>query len=252
VVPAALDPAIRRSLVLETWFVLIAFLLPTVSAALVVLVQGVTRVGSITRFPDLVHNPVANMVLGILTYLPVAAVVPLAILLLARTGQPPATIGLGRPRLRLDVVPGLGLAAASFGTELLLAVALAPLLDHVKKVVVAVPTGHVPAYYVIWGLCVAFTTAVAEEVVVNGYLITRLAQLGWSPKRALTLSIVLRTSYHVYYGLGFLFTIPFGLFVTTSFQKHRRLNRAIAAHFIYDAVLITISVLSASVVVRLV
>jgi membrane protease YdiL (CAAX protease family) len=49
----------------------------------------------------------------------------------------------------------------------------------------------------------------------------------------------------VYYGLGFLFTIPFGYLLTRSFQKHGRLARPIVAHFIFDAVLITISVLAA-------
>ena len=60
---------------------------------------------------------------------------------------------------------------------------------------------------------------------------------------ALALSLVLRTSYHIYYGIGFLLTVPFGDYVTRSFQKHRRLNRPIAAHFIFDAVLVTISIL---------
>ncbi len=77
----------------------------------------------------------------------------------------------------------------------------------------------------------------------NGYLITRLEQFGWTPERALFLSLTLRTSYHVYYGLGFFLTIPFGYFVTRSFQKHHRLNRSIAAHFIYDAILLTVAVL---------
>ena len=101
-----------------------------------------------------------------------------------------------------------------------------------------------PAYYVIWGIAIAITTSIAEEVLVNGYLVTRLGQLGWTPKSALILSLVLRTSYHVYYGAGFLLTIPFGFFVTRSFQKHRRLTRSIAAHFLFDAILVTIAILS--------
>jgi membrane protease YdiL (CAAX protease family) len=80
-------------------------------------------------------------------------------------------------------------------------------------------------------------------VLVNGYLITRLGQLGWTPQSALILSLVLRTSYHVYYGLGFLLTVPFGYLVTRSFQKHRRLTRPITAHFLFDAILVTISIL---------
>ena len=101
-----------------------------------------------------------------------------------------------------------------------------------------------PGYYVIWGIAMSAITAVAEEVLVNGYLITRLGQLGWTPKSALILSLSLRTSYHIYYGIGFLLTVPFGYFVTRSFQKHRRLNRSIAAHFLFDAVLSTIAILA--------
>lgn len=89
----------------------------------------------------------------------------------------------------------------------------------------------------------AAVTAVTEEVLVNGYLITRLGQLGWTPRAALALSLVLRTSYHVYYGLGFLLTVPLGWFLTRSFQKHRRLNRPIAAHFLYDAALFAVTIL---------
>jgi hypothetical protein len=235
----------RRTLVLETWFVMIGFLWPAVTAAVVLFAQHVEGVAGTARFPTLVTgHPLTNMVLGIVEYVPVAALVPLALLLLTRTGQPPGAIGLGWPRWGLDVWPGIGLALASWGTELVILIPFAPLLDHNSRLVNQVPVGHVPAYYVIWGLIISLTTAVTEEVLVNGYLLTRLEQLGWSPGRALALSLVLRTSYHVYYGLGFLLTVPFGYYVTRSFQKHRRLNRAIAAHVIFDATLFTVAVLA--------
>src|SRR6266516_979104 len=99
-----------------------------------------------------------------------------------------------------------------------------------------VQAGHVPKYYILYGVAVA---AITEETLVSGYLLTRLEQFGWTPRRALLLSLTLRTSYHVYYGLGFLFTIPVGYLLTRSFQKRRRLTRPIVAHFLYDAVLIT-------------
>ena len=51
-------------------------------------------------------------------------------------------------------------------------------------------------------------TAITEEVLVNGYLNTRLYQLGWSPRASLLLSLTLRTSYHIYYGIGFLLHSP--------------------------------------------
>ncbi len=229
----------------ETRFVMLAFLLPGVTAAVVLFAQHVAGVGTVTRFPVIVHGqPVTNMILGILDYLPVAAVVPLALYLLTRTGQPPSALGIGVPTLGGDILPGLGLAAASFGSEIVILIPLAPLLTHYRWLINSVPVGHVPAYYVIWGIAIAITTSIAEEVLVNGYLITRLGQLGWTPKSALILSLVLRTSYHVYYGAGFLLTIPFGFFVTRSFQKHRRLTRSITAHFLFDAILVTIAILS--------
>jgi membrane protease YdiL (CAAX protease family) len=233
----------RRQIVLETWFVMVAFLALPVMTAVVVFAQHVQGQAGISRFPVLVNNPVVNMILGILDYLPIAALVPLALLLLSRTGQPPSSIGLGRFRLREDVVPGIGLAALAYGLTLVVSVPFVPLIKRGSSLVNPVPVGHVPSYYLIWGISASAITAVAEEVFVNGYLLTRLQQLGWSPGRALALSLVLRTSYHVYYGLTFLLTVPFGYVVTRSFQKNRRLNRAIAAHFLYDAVLFSIQLL---------
>src|ERR1700730_16817359 len=92
----------RRGLVLETWFVQLAFLVPSVLAA-VDLLAARTGGSAITRFPTIVSNPVANLILGVLTYLQVAAMVPIALLLLSRTGQSPAELGLGRPTWRRDV-----------------------------------------------------------------------------------------------------------------------------------------------------
>jgi membrane protease YdiL (CAAX protease family) len=243
VTPQPLDPEVRRSLVRETWFVMLMFLGPAVAGAIVLLVQGATSVAGISHFAHFITNPFGNMLLGILAYVPVAAGVPLALYLLSRTGQSPKVIGLGKPSFTKDVWPGLGLAAAGYGVSFGLGVILLPLLNATRHAVVSVPDGGVPKYYVIYGLIISLTTAIAEETFVNGYIITRLAQLGWNKEKAMWLAVALRTSYHVYYGLGFIFTIPLGIFVTRSFQKHRRLNRPIAAHFLYDAVLITISIL---------
>jgi membrane protease YdiL (CAAX protease family) len=229
-------------MVLETWFVELAFLVPAVLAAVDQLAAH-TGGAAITRFPGIVTNPAANLVLGVLTYLGVAAVVPIALLLLSRTGQDAAALGLSRPTWRGDVWPGLGIAASGFGVTLLAIIVLAPVAGRHSRLFAQVPVGHVPAYYVIYGIAISAITAVTEETLVSGYLLTRLEQLGWDPRRALLLSLTLRTSYHVYYGLGFLLTIPFGYYATRSFQKHRRLMRPIVAHFLYDAVLITIAVL---------
>jgi membrane protease YdiL (CAAX protease family) len=243
--PIRIEESSRQGLVLETWFVQIAFLVPGVISAVDVLAAHVGGAGAITRFPTIISgHPLANLILGVVSYLEVAAVVPLALLLLSRTGQTPAVLGLTRPRWARDVWPALGIAASGYGVAILITIPFAAVLAKHKDLINQVPVGHVPKYYIIYGIAVAAVTSVTEETLVSGYLLTRLDQLGWNPRWALVLSLTLRTSYHVYYGLGFLLTIPVGYFLTRSFQKHRRLTRPILAHFLYDAVLITISLLA--------
>jgi membrane protease YdiL (CAAX protease family) len=234
----------RRSLVIETWVVMVAFLLPVVTSAVLILAQHIAGVVDVARFPTIVHHqPVTNMLLGILGYLPVAATVPLAFYLLARTGQDRKTLGIGRPSFKIDVWPALGIGVAAFVAEVVLLLPIEAFLQNNRSLFGTVTTTNVPKIYVIWGVVISAVTAVTEEMLVNGYLITRLSQLGWTPRKSLILSLILRTSYHVYYGLGFLLTVPFGYLVTRSFQKHHKLNRPIVAHFLFDAILFTVAIL---------
>jgi membrane protease YdiL (CAAX protease family) len=233
----------RRALGWETTFVMVAFLTAAIASAVVILAKFLAGSGHVDVLPTIIAGkPLLNMVVGIVAYLPVAALVPLTLLLLARTGNPPTTLGLGRPVQAGDLLGGVGLAAGGLACEFLLAGVLSPLLAR-SHAVDSVVLGHVPHYYLIWGFSISAITAVAEEVTMNGYLLTRLEQLGWGQWPALALSLFLRTSYHLYYGLGFLLTVPFGYFVTRSFQKRRSLNRVIAAHFLFDATIFTLAIL---------
>ncbi len=233
----------RSGLVTETRLVMIAGLFPWIVSAVVIIGTHLATNKQLSQLPTYTPGqPVLNTVLGLLSYMPVAAVVPLALLLLARTGQRPASLGLTKVG-PLDLPVAVGIAAAAFGAELVLAIVLAP-LDH-SRLVNTAGTLHVPTYYLIFGISQSLFTAVAEEVIVNGYLITRLDQLGWSPAKAFWLSLALRTSYHVYYGIAVIFTVPFGWLVTRSFQKHRKLARPILAHFLFDASTFTIAILLA-------
>ena len=233
----------QRALSWEMRWVMFAFLSTGIVGASLVLVVHVSGVADITRFPQIVSNQVLNMFLGMLSYAPTMAVVPLALFLLARTGQTRTVLGLGVPSWQEDIFPALGIGAAAFGVEILLFIPFAGLLSGHPGLINSVADGNFPKYYLIEGIFMSAVTALTEEVLVNGYFLTRLQQLGWSPRSALIVSLVFRTSYHVYYGIGFLFTIPFGYFVTRSFQKHQRLNRPIWAHFLYDAMLFSISIL---------
>lgn len=235
----------RQSLVWESRFVMVAFLAPAIVGAIVAFVQNLTDHSSVSPFQSIVPNLPLNALLGSLAYLPTAATVPLAVYLLWRSGIAPKAIGLVRPGLRSDILPGLGLWLASYGGELLLAIPVALITSAfggTHGAINSVDVGHVPWYYLFWGLVISATTAINEELLINGYLISRLSQFGWTPRAALILSLCLRTSYHVYYGLGFILTVPLGWFVTRSFQKHRRIERAIFAHFCFDASAMVLSI----------
>jgi membrane protease YdiL (CAAX protease family) len=248
---ARVEGPARRGLILETWFVQIAFLAPGLLSAIDLLAAHFGGSPGVDPFANIVSgHPVVNVIFGAITYLQVGAVVPLALLLLSRTGQNLASIGFSRPQWRRDVWPGIGLAASGYGAAYVATIVVVSLVATVigshaaLELFNQVKIGHVPAYYVLYGITISAVTAITEETLVNGYLLIRLEQLGWNPRWALVLSLSLRTSYHVYYGLGFLFTIPLGYFNTRSFQKHRSLMRPIVAHFLYDAVLFTINVLA--------
>jgi hypothetical protein len=242
--PPSVDRRSRRGLVMETWFIQIAFLVPAVIGALDSLAGHLGGTGTIHRIPTIVTgHPLTNFFVTAVSYVEVAAPVPIALFLLYRTGQSPRALGLVRSWWFRDIWPAIGLGLAGFGTEVAMLIVLAPAITSDKSLFVSPSLGPMPWYYVFYGILVSATTAVAEETLVNGYLLIRLDQLGWDRNWALVLSLTLRTSYHIYYGLGFLLTIPLGFYNTRSFQKNGRLTRPILAHFLYDAVLFTIAVL---------
>ena len=82
----------------------------------------------------------------------------------------------------------------------------------------------------------AARSGLLEEVIVCGYLLRRLDQLGWSPTRALWASALLRGAYHLYQGFGgFLGNLALGLFFGRLYQLRGRTARLVLAHFLIDA-----------------
>ncbi|MEU0533810.1 CPBP family intramembrane glutamic endopeptidase [Amycolatopsis tolypomycina] len=83
----------------------------------------------------------------------------------------------------------------------------------------------------------AFGNAFAEEVLVIGYLLTRLRQLGVRENSALFGAAVLRGSYHLYQGFGgFVGNFIMGLVFGRLWQKTNRLWPLVAAHTLFDFV----------------
>jgi membrane protease YdiL (CAAX protease family) len=101
---------------------------------------------------------------------------------------------------------------------------------------IVVPTG-LP--HVWWGVPVlilaAAQNAILEEVIVVGYLITRLRDMGWQPRVVIAASAVLRGSYHLYQGFGaFAGNAIMGVVFALFFMRTRRVMPLIIAHTLLD------------------
>ncbi|MFJ8133241.1 CPBP family intramembrane glutamic endopeptidase [Streptomyces hydrogenans] len=83
----------------------------------------------------------------------------------------------------------------------------------------------------------AIQNSVLEEVIVVGYLLRRLDQLGWSPKGALVASAVLRGSYHLYQGVGgFIGNMVMGVVFVLLYRRWGRVGPLVVAHALLDIV----------------
>ena len=77
--------------------------------------------------------------------------------------------------------------------------------------------------------------AVLGEVIVLGYLVTRLQQVGWTPIAAVIGSAVLRGGYHLYQGWGgFAGNLLMGLLFGLLFLRWRRTWPFVIAHLLLD------------------
>ena len=158
----------------------------------------------------------------------------LGVYLLWRSGFDPARIGLGRFRLRPDLLGGLGLAVL-IGLPGLGLYLVARALGLSAAVV---PSELTDTWWRIPVLVLAaFANGWAEEVIVVGYLLTRLQQLEISPAKAIVWSSLLRGAYHLYQGFGAgLGNVAMGLVFGHVWRRTGRLWPLIVAHGIIDSV----------------
>jgi membrane protease YdiL (CAAX protease family) len=155
--------------------------------------------------------------------------------LLSRSADDPRELwSRGRGEGRRDVRAGLVLAAVVGGTGLAFY-----LVTHALGVDLTVVAEALPSVW--WKLPVlvlsALQNALLEEFVVVGYLLTRLRQVGLSTPAAVTVSAVVRGSYHLYQGLGGFFgNAAMGLLFGWLFTRWGRVTPLVVAHTVLDVV----------------
>ncbi|MGF0225820.1 CPBP family intramembrane glutamic endopeptidase [Dietzia natronolimnaea] len=173
----------------------------------------------------------AYQVLGVLRLM-AWSVLPLV--LLAHTGIGPRAVGLVRDRAGRQIAWGFGLAAV-IGIPGL-AFYLGAVAAGVNLQVAAsglTETWWRPAVLVL----AAVGNGAAEEILVVGYLLVRLRQLGVPPAVALVGTALLRGSYHLYQGFGGgLGNLAMGIVFALWWMRTRRLWPLILAHTLLDVV----------------
>jgi membrane protease YdiL (CAAX protease family) len=167
----------------------------------------------------------------------VFGVVPalLAVHLLSRDHEDPAAaLGLRPPRPGSDAAAGVGLTALIGipGLGLYFAARAAGL--NTTVVPEALP-------HVWWAVPVLLLSAaqngLLEELVVVGYLVTRLRQVGLRLPVVIALSALLRGSYHLYQGFGgFAGNAVMGVVFALFFIRYGRVGPLILAHTLLDSV----------------
>lgn len=206
----------------------------------------ITFVYDVTHLPDPTKAPVVvqyvppkfdpylyvRQLVGVgLQLVPVALVAHF----MARARSSMQELGFDLRRPRRDIAWGLGLAVLAHSAALG-ASSLARVLDLPFRPVFGInPDAHFTALVLV--VAASAAAAIAEEVIVNAYLITRLEQLGWRPNRTLLASAVVRGTYHLYQGIGgFLFNVVGGLVAGRIFQRTRRIMPIVVAHFLIDLI----------------
>lgn len=230
----------RKILRSETLLVLALSLGASAVSALISFVGSLTKPGGLkdqaatlngSYAPGRPWLDLAWQLFGIAT-----ALVPVLLVahLLVREGAGLRAIGLDRTRPWQDLGRGT-LVAAGIGSAGLAFYLVARTAGFNLTVVPeALPE-------VWWKFPVLILSAVqnslVEEVIVVGYLLRRLDQLGWTPTAALVASSVLRGSYHLYQGIGgFIGNMVMGVVFVLLYRRWGRVGPLVAAHALLDIV----------------
>jgi membrane protease YdiL (CAAX protease family) len=85
----------------------------------------------------------------------------------------------------------------------------------------------------------SLVAGIVEELVVLGYLVHRLEQLGWRAWRIVVAAVVVRVSFHLDYGAGSLRIALWATVTVLLYLRLRRLLPFILAHALWDVIVFT-------------
>jgi membrane protease YdiL (CAAX protease family) len=238
-VPVITDPAERRLVGTEILVVLTVTLGLSALRSALSLLNALLQTVPLNEQQVALNAPRAEASLVDLAFqlagaLQLAAWGALAAYLLLRAGFSLRAVGLDASRPSRDALGATGLAALIGIPGLGLY-----LVAHALGVSVTIaPTTLSDTW---WRMPVLILSAAgnawAEEVIMIGWLLTRLRQLGWSENRSLVAAAVLRGSYHLYQGLGgFVGNFVMGLVFGRVWQRQGRLWCLVGAHTLIDVV----------------
>lgn len=156
-----------------------------------------------------------------------AGVVGLVVYVLRRAGEGLDTVGLSADRKRFDLTLIIPFAVIALSLQR---------LGFMLPLAGASQGGFipVPAPYAVTVVLRSLESGVVEELVVLGFVITRLRQIGVHPLVVIAVSALLRASYHLEYGWAAAGPLLFGVGLASMYMLTRRLLPAIAVHAGYD------------------
>jgi hypothetical protein len=217
----------------ELLVVLAVFPLPSLITALYYLALHLDQGFVVNRTAYLPHEPLAGFAFEIASRTALFAGAFLVLYLLAQSGEGVAAIGLGGRKLRMDLALLLPvwvcvqLIPQFFGGAVAHALHL-----HAYQIV----TPHFPAALA-FDFFKSLNAGVVEEIVVLGYLVHRLEQRGYSSFAIVTIAVVVRLSYHLYYGPGVAVIVPWAVASVLLYRWIRRLAPFIVCHVAWDSLL---------------
>jgi membrane protease YdiL (CAAX protease family) len=240
VAPRPLPKSARQLLIYEIIVVFAVSLGANALRAFVSLIGSLTETEALSAQHVVMNGsqapgrPLYDLILQLVSIATGVAPAFLAFYMLARNGERPSSIGVDASQPGRDLLRGAGLAALIGGGGLGLYY-LAFKAGFSLNIVAA----NLPAVW--WRIPVLLLSAlqdgILEEVLVVGYLISRLRLLGVSPATAVAISAVLRGSYHLFQGFGpFFGNAIMGVVFGVLFLRWKRTNPMIIAHFLINAV----------------